>query len=112
MPEVVRSPRAEAEGLKRRGRRDRWISSFVERAGTTVVCVRAAVQSALTAMRDLHARTLALLTKAEASNDVHVALPAVREARGNLELLGRLNGSLDGPGTDQWPGVRPDNVRG
>jgi hypothetical protein len=51
----------------------------------------------MTAMRDLHARTLALLTKAEASNDTHVALRAVREARGNLELLGRLDGSLDGP---------------
>jgi hypothetical protein len=49
------------------------------------------------AMRDLHRRTLALLDKAEASNDLHIALRAVREARGNLELLGRLDGSLDGP---------------
>jgi len=48
-------------------------------------------------MRDLHRRTLALLDKAEASNDLHVALRAVREARDNLELLGRLDGSLDGP---------------
>jgi hypothetical protein len=28
---------------------------------------------------------------------MHVALRAVREARGNLELLGRLDGWLDGP---------------
>jgi hypothetical protein len=49
------------------------------------------------AMRELHQRTLALLDKAEASNDLHVALRAVREARGNLELLGRLDGSLDAP---------------
>jgi hypothetical protein len=51
----------------------------------------------MASMRELHTRTLALLTKAEASNDMHVALRAVREARGNLELLGRLDGSLDGP---------------
>lgn len=51
------------------------------------------------AMRELHQRTLALLDKAEASDDLHVALRAVREARGNLELLGRLDGSLDGPVT-------------
>jgi hypothetical protein len=49
------------------------------------------------AMRDLHARTLALLDKAESSGDLSTALRAVREARGNLELLGRLDGSLDGP---------------
>jgi hypothetical protein len=51
----------------------------------------------MASMRELHTRTLALLTKAEESNDIHVALRAVREARGNLELLGRLDGSLDGP---------------
>jgi|SRR5580693_7235597 hypothetical protein len=51
----------------------------------------------MTAMRDLHRRTLALLNKAEESGDIHVALRAVREARGNLEMLGRLDGSLDGP---------------
>jgi hypothetical protein len=49
------------------------------------------------AMRDLHDRTLALLTKAEESNDGHLALRAIREARGNLQLLGHLDGSLDGP---------------
>lgn len=51
----------------------------------------------MAAMRELHARTLTLLTKAETSNDVHAALRAIREARSNLELLGRLDGSLDGP---------------
>jgi transposase len=54
-------------------------------------------KSILQQMAELHQRTLALLDKAEASNDLHVALRAVREARGNLELLGRLDGSLDGP---------------
>jgi hypothetical protein len=56
------------------------------------------------AMRELHQRTLALLQKAEDSGDLHVALRAVREARGNLELLGRLDGSLDGPVAPQGGG--------
>ena len=47
--------------------------------------------------RELHRRTLKLLDKAEALNDIHVALRAVRKARGSLELLGPLDGSLDGP---------------
>ena len=58
------------------------------------------------AMRELHARTLALLTKAEALNDAHVALRAIREARGNLEMLGRLDGSLDGPVAPQAGNVQ------
>jgi hypothetical protein len=51
----------------------------------------------MASMRELHTRTLALLTKAEESNDGHLALRAIREARSNLELLGHLDGSLDGP---------------
>jgi hypothetical protein len=51
----------------------------------------------MASMRDLHRRTLALLTKAEESNDSHLALRAIREARGNLQLLGHLDGSLNGP---------------
>jgi hypothetical protein len=43
-------------------------------------------------------RKLTLLEKAETSGDLHVTLRAVREARGNLELLGRLDGlDLWGP---------------
>lgn len=38
-----------------------------------------------------------MLAKAEESGELHVALRAVREARDNLELLGRLDGSLDVP---------------
>lgn len=45
-------------------------------------------------VRDLYGRTLALLDRAEGSGDLSGALRAVREARSNLELLGRLDGSL------------------
>lgn len=48
-------------------------------------------------MRHLYGRTLALLDKAEASNDLPSALKAVHQARGNLELLARMDGSLGGP---------------
>jgi hypothetical protein len=57
----------------------------------------ARVLDVMGAMRELHERTLKILAKAEESNDAHVALRAVREARGNLELLGRLDGSLERP---------------
>ena len=50
-------------------------------------------------MRYLYGRTLALLERAEASNDLPSALKAVHQARSNLELLGRLDGSLGGPAT-------------
>lgn len=44
---------------------------------------------------DLQSRTLAILTKAEKSADTFgTALAAIREARGNLELLGKFTGKL------------------
>ena len=46
------------------------------------------------AVQDLFGRTLALLERAEASGDSSTALRAVKEARNNLELLARLDGSL------------------
>lgn len=51
-------------------------------------------RSILEQMKTLHQRCLAILTKAERSNDGELALRAIREARGNLELLGRLDGTL------------------
>ena len=59
------------------------------------------VLDVMRSMRELHRRTMALLDKAEAAGDLPSALRAVREARGNLELLGRLDGSLDGPAAAQ-----------
>lgn len=40
--------------------------------------------------RDLQERALTTLVKAEEAEDLDVALRAIREARGNLELLAKL----------------------
>ena len=45
-------------------------------------------------MQDLQRRTLAILKTAEESDRLGLALGAIREARGNLELLARLEGKL------------------
>ena len=44
---------------------------------------------------DLQRRALAILDKAEAAGELKTALSAIREARGNLELLAKLLGELD-----------------
>jgi hypothetical protein len=49
----------------------------------------------LQAMRDLHARTLALLAQAEHASDHFTALRAIGECRRNLELVAKLTGELD-----------------
>jgi hypothetical protein len=46
-------------------------------------------------VRDLHARTLAILDAAESTSQHRTALSAIREARSNLELLAKLLGELD-----------------
>jgi hypothetical protein len=46
-------------------------------------------------VRDLQARTLAILEAAEASREHRTALGAIGEARSNLELLAKLLGELD-----------------
>ena len=45
-------------------------------------------------VRDLQRRAVAILERAEEDGDHRVALGAIREARGCLELLGRLAGEL------------------
>ena len=56
--------------------------------------------------------TMGLLGRAVQANDLRTALAAVREARGNLELIGRLLGELDaGPAVNvlvapEWVAVR------
>jgi hypothetical protein len=45
-------------------------------------------------VRDLQRRAVAILERAEEEGDHRVALGAIREARGCLELLGRLAGEL------------------
>jgi hypothetical protein len=49
----------------------------------------------LAEVRDLQARTLAILEATEETNEHRIALAAIREARGNLELLAKLLGELD-----------------
>jgi hypothetical protein len=44
---------------------------------------------------DLQERALAILDKAEEAGELRTALGAIREARGNLELLAKLLGELD-----------------
>ena len=46
-------------------------------------------------VRDLQARTLAILEAAESTSQHRTALGAIREARFNLELLAKLLGELD-----------------
>lgn len=48
----------------------------------------------LSQVRDLHGRALAILNAAEGAGDLRTALGGIREARGCLELLGRLDGEL------------------
>lgn len=48
----------------------------------------------LAQVRDLQARALTILDTAEAAGDLKVALAAIREARGCIELFGRLAGEL------------------
>ena len=44
---------------------------------------------------DLQRRALAILDKAEEAGELRTALSAIREARGNLELLAKLLGELE-----------------
>jgi hypothetical protein len=49
----------------------------------------------LAEVRDLQARTLAILEASEETSEHRTALAAIREARANLELLAKLLGELD-----------------
>jgi hypothetical protein len=46
-------------------------------------------------VRALQSKTLSILLKAEGAGELRTALAAIREARGNVELLARLAGELD-----------------
>ena len=46
--------------------------------------------SLISLSRDLQERALTTLVKAEEAEDLDVALRAIREARGNLEILAKL----------------------
>ena len=46
-------------------------------------------------VKDLQGRAYAILDRAEEAGELRTALSAIREARGNLELLAKLLGELD-----------------
>jgi transposase-like protein len=46
-------------------------------------------------VRNLQTHALGILERAEKSGDLRTALAAISQARGNLELLGKLAGELD-----------------
>jgi hypothetical protein len=46
-------------------------------------------------VRNLQTRALDILERAEKADDLRTALAAISQARGNLELLGKLAGELD-----------------
>jgi transposase-like protein len=46
-------------------------------------------------VRDLQGHALNILNRAEKAGDLRTALAAISQARGNLELLGKLAGELD-----------------
>jgi transposase-like protein len=46
-------------------------------------------------VRTLQAHSLGILDRAEKAGDLRTALAAISQARGNLELLGKLAGELD-----------------
>jgi hypothetical protein len=50
--------------------------------------------SLLDQVKALHSKALSILAKAEEGGDLRTALAAIRETRGNLELLARLLGEL------------------
>ena len=49
----------------------------------------------LARVEDLQRRTLAILEAAEETGELRTALAAIKEARGNLELVGRITKELD-----------------
>ena len=62
-------------------------------------------------VRTLHRRALAILDQSESAGDLRTALGGIREARGCLELLGRLEGELEPPSMNlivsgQWIQLR------
>jgi hypothetical protein len=55
----------------------------------------AAADTLLDQVKSLQGRAYAILDRAEEAGELRTALSAIREARGNLELLAKLLGDLD-----------------
>lgn len=68
------------------------LPAFLTKAVDAEEIIRA--DDLLAQVRNLQTKALSILAKAEAAGDLKIALQAIREARGNLELLARLLGEL------------------
>jgi hypothetical protein len=55
----------------------------------------AQAEDLLEQVRHLQTHALGILERAEETGDLRIALAAISQARGNLELLGKLAGELD-----------------
>jgi hypothetical protein len=73
--------------------KDAHIPATLAKAREAEELVRA--DELLSQVRELQGRTLSILTASEEAGELRTALAAIREARGNLELLGKLAGELD-----------------
>jgi len=77
----------------------------------------AEADSLLEQVSALHRRTLAILGRAEVEGEHKLALAAIREARNNLELLGKLMGELNEQTTvnvllaPEWLATRAEVMR-
>lgn len=70
-----------------------------EKLAPTIAKAQGAAEAAhadtlLEQVQNLQGKALGILEKAEAAGDLRTSLAAIREARGNLELLARLLGEL------------------
>lgn len=97
------------ESALRRHKRNHLPASLVKSQEAREV---AASDDLLAQVRGLQERTLAILETAEDTRQHRTALSAIKEARSNLELLGKLAGELDDSPTvnvllsPQWLQVR------
>ena len=92
-------------------RHKRHIPSMLAKAHEAGEVARA--DDLLSQVRDLQARALAILEQAEQAGDLRTALGAIREARGNLELLAKMIGELQAPPTvivasPEWVALRTE----
>ncbi len=79
-------------------RHKRHVSAALERAAKKQEEARG--DRLLNQLLDLQRRTMELLAEAEQDGDRHIRLGAIREARSNLELIGRFLGELSGGETN------------
>jgi hypothetical protein len=73
--------------------KDAHLPSALARAREAKELARA--DELLIQVRDLQGRTLSILSASEEAGELRTALAAIREARGNLELLAKLLGELN-----------------